>query len=144
MIEKLSIILRDLWSKKLNEISSLEESFKARLVALNKVHPNVPKRTEFRPIIILSMLIKIMESRWLPKLKEYMISKLCPSQTGFVPGQGVFTNIFRAMSRIKEYTDVKKSRYGLFIDFKSAYNYARHDLLFESSKGILDNDEIRC
>ena len=83
-----------------------------------------------------------MECRWLPKLQEYVISKLCPSQTGFVPGQGVFTNIFRAIKRIKERTNNKQHIYGLFIDFKSAYNYTRHDLLFERLEKVLDKDEI--
>ena len=71
-----------------------------------------------------------------------MITKLCPSQTGFVPGQGVFTNIFRAIKRIKERTNMKKNIFGLFIDFKSAYNYTRHDLLFERLKEVLGKDEI--
>ena len=67
----------------MNQIDSLNELFKARLVALNKVHPHTPKPDEFRPIIILSLVIKIMECRWLPKLQEYVITKLCPSQKGF-------------------------------------------------------------
>ena len=71
-----------------------------------------------------------------------MITKLCPAQTGFVPGQGVFTNIFRAMDRIKERTDQKKSIFALFIDFKSAYNHVRHDLLFKRLQHVLTDDEI--
>ena len=63
-------------------------------------------------------------------------------QTGFVPGQGVFTNIFRAIKRIKERTNNKQHIYGLFIDFKSAYNYTRHDLLFERFEKVLDKNEI--
>ena len=141
-MKKLTKLLKDLWSKDLNKIDSLNELFKARLVALNKVHPNIPKQDEFRPIIILSLIIKIMECRWLPKLQEYVITKLCPSQTGFVPGQGVFTNIFRAIKRIKERTSKKQRIFGLFIDFKSAYNFARHDLLFERLEKMLDKDEI--
>ena len=141
-LNKLSTILKDLWSKDLNKIDSLNELFKARLIALNKVHPKTPKPEEFRPIIILSLIVKIMECRWLPKLQEYVITKLCPSQTGFVPGQGVFTNIFRAIKRIKERTNMKKNIFGLFIDFRSAYNYTRHDLLFERLKEVLGKDEI--
>ncbi len=126
----------------LNQIESIQELFKSRLVALNKVHPHVPKSEEFRPIIILSLFVKIMECRWLPKLQEYLISKLCPSQTGFIPGQGVFTNIFRAIERIKKRTENKRNVFGLFIDYKSAYNHVRHDFLFERLQGILDTNEI--
>ena len=81
-VKKLSEILTDLWSSKLNDIQDLSKVFQTRLVALNKVHPKVPHKNEFRPIIIMSLIVKIMESRWLPKLKKYMISKMCPSQTG--------------------------------------------------------------
>lgn len=141
--KKLTVILQDLWSANLNKIKYLEQLFKARLIALNKVHPKIPKETEFRPIIILSIIVKILESRWLPKLKDYLIHRMCPAQTGFVPGQGVFTNIFRSIKRIKMRTDNKNSAFALFIDFKSAYNYARHDLLFKRLEGILDPDEIK-
>jgi hypothetical protein len=143
LVDKLAKVLKDLWSSKLNEIEDLETIFLTRLIALNKVHPNIPQKNEFRPIIIMSAILKIMECRWLPKLKEYLITKLCPAQTGFVPGQGVFTNIFRAIKKIKERTNVKKPVYALFIDFKSAYNHTRHDLLFERLKGILTDDEIK-
>ena len=140
--KRLAKLLKNLWTKDLNKIDSLNELFKARLVALNKVHPNTPKPDEFRPIIILSLIIKIMECRWLPKLQDYVITKLCPAQTGFVPSQGVFTNIFRAIKRIKERTNKKQHVFGLFIDFKSAYNFTRHDLLFERLGKILDKEEI--
>ena len=136
-MRKLSEILKDLWSKNLNQINDLHELFKARLIALNKVHPKIPKKEEFRPIIIMSLIVKIMESRWLPKLKNYMITKLCPAQTGFVPGQGIFTNIFRAIDRIKKRTNQKRPIFALFIDYKSADNHVRHDLLFERLQQVL-------
>ena len=142
-VKKLSTILTDLWSSKLNDLDRLSDIFKARLVALNKVHPNIPRKTEFRPIVIMSLVVKIMESRWLPKLKEYMITKMCPSQTGFVPGQGVFTNIFRVMRRVTLRTNQKQPVYALFIDFKSAYNYADHTKLFQRLEGILKPEEIQ-
>ena len=102
MMKKLSKILGNLWSDNLKKVEALDKLFAGRLIAFNKVHPKLPKKKEFRPIIILSLIVKIMESRWLPKLKEYMVRKLCPAQTGFVPGQGVFTNIFRAIKRVEE------------------------------------------
>jgi len=141
-LERLSDILQDLWSKALNDISNIEDLFKTRLLALNKVHPRTPKKEEFRPIIIMSALIKIMEARWMNKLKKLMVSSLCPSQTGFVPGQGTFSNIFRVIKRIKLRTDVKKHVFGLFVDFKSAYNHVSHSKLFERLKGILSEEEI--
>ena len=88
-----------MWSHDLTKINDLHEIFQARLVALSKAKSGIPKRSEFRPII-MSLLVKIMEVQWLPKLKNYLIEHLCPAQTGFVPGQGAFTNSFRVMERI--------------------------------------------
>ena len=85
IIKKLSQILKDLWSSNLNKIDHLNELFKSRLIALNKVHPNIPKKKEFRPIIIMSLIVKIMEARWLPKLEEYMIKKLCQPKLDSCP-----------------------------------------------------------
>ena len=108
---------KDLWSENLNKIDSLNGLFKAR--------PD-----EFRQIII----VKIMECRWLPKLQEYVITKLCPSQTAFVLDQGVFINIFRTC--VKHHI----SRY---INFKIASNFStRRDLLFERSWKVIDKDDI--
>ena len=133
-----------MWSHDLTKINDLHEIFQAILVALSKAKSGIPKRTElFRLIIIMSLLVKIMEVRWLPKLKNYLIERLCPAQTGFIPGQGVFTNSFRAMERIRMRTDNKKAVFALFIDFSSAYNHVGHDLLFQRLEGILDLDEIQ-
>jgi len=140
---RLNKLVRDLWTCNFNKIIGFENLFKSRLVALNKAHPHTPRREEFRPIIVSSPIIKVLEARWLNKLQNYLLNKLCPSQTGFVPGQGVFTNIYRAIQRIKVRTDLKKPVYGLFIDLRSAYNYSQHDLLFDRLKGILTKDEIQ-
>ena len=142
ILDKLSDTLKDLWSKALNDINQIEELFKARLLALNKVHPKIPHEEEFRPIIIMSVLVKIMEARWLSKLKKFMVSELCPSQTGFVPGQGTLSNIYRAVRRIRQRTNLKKHVFGLFIDYKSAYNHVCHEKLFQRLKRILNDDEI--
>ncbi len=142
MRTKLKPLLRNLWSDELNKIPELGEIFKSRLVALNKVHPKIPTCGDFRPIIVMSAIVKIMESRWLPKLKAYLVERLCPCQTGFVTGQGIFSNITRAINRIKSRTDSGKNVFGLFIDFKSAYNFARHDILFDRLNGILTPEEI--
>src|SRR5438105_6273609 len=36
-----------------------------------------------------------------------------------------------------------KSAFALFIDFKSAYNFARHDILFKRLENVLDENEIK-
>ncbi len=77
--------LISLWTSQLNDIRGIEEFFKVRLVPLNKIHPEIPTDSQFRPNIIMSIIIKLMEARWLPKLQEHLIQRLAPSQTEFVP-----------------------------------------------------------
>ena len=136
-------VFKDLWSHNPNQKLSMESlSFKARLIALNKDHPNTPKAGRFRPIVVSSPIVKLIEGRFLPKLESYLIERLCPSQIGFVRGYGIQVNIVRAIRRIKERTDQKQKVYGLFVDFSNAYNTVRHDFLFQRLEGILDSCEI--
>ena len=67
-------LLRDLWNPEAMVL--IKDCFKARLVPLNKVHPDIPKDGEFRPIIILSPLYKFLELRFLPKLQRYMSNRM--------------------------------------------------------------------
>ena len=50
--------------------------YKARLIPLNKAHPEIPKQTEFRPIVVLSSLYKFLELRFLPKLNKYLSQEI--------------------------------------------------------------------
>jgi len=66
--------------------------FDSRLIPLNKIHPQIPSRKDMRPIIVTSPLIKLVEACLLPDLTTYLIEKLHHSQTGFIPGNGIFVN----------------------------------------------------
>ena len=48
----------------------------SRLVALNKVWPQIPSRDDFRPITVLSAMYKFMELRFLPKLNNYLVNHM--------------------------------------------------------------------
>jgi len=135
--------LTGMWSSKLNQVPNIDKFFRTRLVPLNKAHPNIPTPDQFRPIVIMSPIVKILEARFLPKLNKHMLQRILPSQTGFVQGQGTHVNIFRAIQRIKLRTDQKKKVYGLFIDLKSAYNHIRHDSLFERLANVLTPSEVQ-
>lgn len=139
--------LRDLWRIELDTFLKPEDTWGARLLALNKVSPNAPNRKQFRPIMIQSPLIKLLEARFLPKLQKYMNEGLVKSQTGFVPGTGIQVNLQRTLQRITMRTNGpkhKKFTYGLFIDFSNAFNSVPHTLLFRKlrAKGILEEEEI--
>ena len=141
-IDQTANILKDLWSINLNSIPDLRKHFKARVIPLNKKHPNLASRFDMRPIIATSPLIKILESRFCEKLQNYLIFHLHPSQTGFIPGSGINVNLVRLLKRLRMKTQNGKHCYALFLGFKSAYNTVRHKKLFEKLSSILNDDEI--
>lgn len=138
-LPKVKSLLTNLWS--CSEFS--DTHFETRLVPLNKVHPKIPSSKQFRPIIIQSPNLKLLEARFQSKLMKYMKEGLHIGQTGFVPGMGISVNQIRAVQRIGERTCQRRKVFGLFIDFSNAYNTVLHTKLFERLKGILQNDEIQ-
>lgn len=75
--------LQILWNKNfLNKIN--EKFFECRLIPLNKNFPMIPDYKQFRPISIISPLIKVIELRLLQKLQIYMKEELDPFQIGFI------------------------------------------------------------
>ena len=142
-IPQVTEMLRKIWTIPLSNLK--EKHFDARLVALNKVHPNIPKANEFRPIIVMSPLIKFMEARLIPKLSDYTQNRMLPSQTGFVKGFGCEVNIKRLITRGKE---VLRTCIGtwciVFFDFSSAYNTVNREILYRRLRNlqILTSDEV--
>jgi len=135
-------LIRSLWDYEVT--NSLNAShFEARLVPLNKKHPEIPKPDEFRPIIVMSSLTKLLEARLLPRLQSYLVMCLQRSQVGFVPGMDIFVNIFRAIKQIRFRISRKKPAFCLFLDFKSAYNSIPHDCLFKKLENICPENEIQ-
>jgi hypothetical protein len=84
-------LVNDLWN--LNSLKAAIKSLEARLVPLNKKWSNIPKKEDFRPILILSALVKWLELRFLPKLREHLKYDADPNQIGFVPGCQTQMNI---------------------------------------------------
>ena len=80
-VDRICDLFRDLWNGR--ELDDFH--FKSRLVALNKKHPEVPRVDQFRPIIITSLLVKMLEARLVEPLRNYMSKELNVSQVGFVP-----------------------------------------------------------
>jgi hypothetical protein len=68
-------LLMDWWNSDLMQKLN-DEIFSARLIPLNKVWPEIPKQDQFRPIVVVSPVIKWLESRFLWKIKEYLLSGL--------------------------------------------------------------------
>ena len=137
--------LRNVWRVNLDELLGPDDTWAARLIPLNKVFPHIPNRTQMRPIMVQSPIIKLIEARFLGKLQEYLVQKLNASQTGFVPTMGIQVNLNRALNRITRLTSVGNNAYGLFIDFSNAYNSVPHTRLFQKlrQKNILEEEEVK-
>jgi len=114
--ERSAKIFADLWAS-LKLVRNIH--FEARLIPLNKIHPKIPSRKDIRPIVVNSPLVKLIESGIMPELSTYLIKKLHPGQTGFVPGNGIFVNIHRVIDRIRRRTINGNRCFGVFIDFTS-------------------------
>ena len=140
--------LRDIWRVELDNFLSEDDTWGLKLVPLNKVYPKIPNRRQMRPIMVQSPIIKLLEARFLKKLKQYSIERMIKAQTGFVPEMGIQVNIERAVRRITLRTDSsirKQNIYGLFIDFTNAFNTVPHTRLFQKlrDKRVLEEVEIQ-
>lgn len=62
---------------------------KGRMVALNKAHPKVGGIEEYRPIIVMSPVVKFLEGYIVGALRLYAKSRLSREQFGFVPGLSI-------------------------------------------------------
>jgi hypothetical protein len=135
--ERFLNLLGQLWTIPISKLDQIH--FKARVVPLNKVHPQIPKKGEFRPIIVQSPIIKLLEMRFYDKLMEYCKGGIVKSQTGFVAGCGTDLNLVRIVERIKETRKIKTGTFGVvFIDFSNAYNTVNREILYK----ILEKDKI--
>jgi hypothetical protein len=114
------------------------------MVPLSKAGSDIPTRHQMRPIMICSPFQKAQEARFLPILNGYLINKLVPCQTGFIPKMGIQVNLTRAIYIIQEKMRIRRNTYGLFIDFANAYNTVPHQRLFEKlrEKGCMEEREI--
>ena len=114
---KTAQIITQLWqSELLNKLPP--KYFEARLIPLNKKHPHTPTPEEFRPIVVMSPLVKLIEARLLSKLQSYLANGMSKCQIGFVPGMDVYVNIHRAVKQLRKRTNANQHAFCLFLDFK--------------------------
>ncbi len=142
-INKAAKVFQDLWEGEWASKINNPEQFATRIVPLNKKHPKLPTKYDFRPISISSPIVKTLESTLVPKLSDYMTNKMHIGQTGFVSGQGIMVNQFRLIQRVSERMKKGLKAFGLFLDFSNAYNTVLHTKLFERLENVLDPDEIQ-
>ena len=138
-----SAILRDIWNTDWNQIPEAGMFFKSRLIPLNKSHPHIPGPKDFRPIVVASPMIKLLEARLLPKIRDYLKKSLYRGQIGFTPGLGTSVNIFRLAQKYANLSTKKEKGYALFLDFRSAYNKVLHSKLYKRLEKVLSVEEIQ-
>ena len=73
---KITEMFSNLWSSDIMNNNEMKKHLVGRLITLNKVHPDIPKPMQMRPIIALSPLLKILEIRFKPKLDRYLNEKI--------------------------------------------------------------------
>ena len=83
---------------KITNTKEFERHLTGRLVQLNKVHLNILKSDETRPIIGLSPILKVVEWRFTDKLENYMRNQMMQSQLG-LRNCGTHVNIVRLIKR---------------------------------------------
>ena len=135
--------LYDLWNINWSQVPRVDSFFKNRLIPLNKNHPKLPGPKDFRPIVVSSPVVKLLEARLLPKIRDYLKNKLYRGQIGFTPGLGTSVNIHRLSKIYTNLTQKNEKAYALFLDFKSAYNSVLHSKLFKRLRKVLDDQEIQ-
>lgn len=71
------------------ETESSKRHLVGRLVAFNKKFPEMPGIADYRPIIVLSPVVKFLEGLIIGALRRYSRERLSEAQYGFVAGLGV-------------------------------------------------------
>ncbi len=139
-IDLTSEVLKDIWTIDPGH-DLLHASLELRIIPLNKKHPCQPGPTDIRPITIMSPLLKTIESRFLPKLRDYGSHQLFKGQVGFVKGLDTNINIWRVFNFMHNAIKTK-NLYFLFIDFSAAYNTINREKLWEYLQKALTKEEV--
>jgi hypothetical protein len=114
----------------------------SKLIPFKKNKDGLADLNNLRPIMVTSLLIKILEAIILNKLKAHCESNkiIDIQQRGFIERSSTSINIvelFYTFEKIKEVRkgqnnkEKKENIYTLFIDFKSAFDKVDHTTLFQ-------------
>lgn len=66
-----------------------KKHLRSRLICLNKVYPRIPQVNEYRPITVMSPVIKLLQGLITPTLAAWMKSRMHKSQYGFKEKRGI-------------------------------------------------------
>lgn len=97
-----------------------------RLIALNKAFPQTPQTHEYRPIVVLSPIVKFLEG-YIVKQLQYWCKTNLKKQYGFVGGLNIENCKEDVIKGLTEKKLKKEECWVLYIDMKAAYD--RVDLI---------------
>ena len=80
--------MKSLFKKKFWKNEFAKNHLLCRLIPLDKAHPNIPKESDYRPIVVTSPIIKILEQLLLIFYKFVNINEV-----GFMRGRSTMDNI---------------------------------------------------
>ena len=86
---------RQIFTKKFWEDPTSGIHLVARLVALDKSKDGKPGPSQFRPIVIGSVVSKILEAYFMHQLSSYCRNKLNKNQVGGVKYRSILDNVLR-------------------------------------------------
>ena len=128
--------IKDVFKKEFWNRSKSITHLHSRLVALDKVAPNVAKPEEaFRPICVSSTIIRLQEASLINKLRKYVKENVHFSQCGFIGGRSCAHNLVRLHMLRKKF----KKGIILTIDWRSAYNRTLREGILER----LETDNVQ-
>lgn len=132
--------LKEIFTERFWRRSNSSLHTKARLIPLDKAYPKIATESKYRPIVVTSPIIKILEAYTLPKLREYGRNRLNKNQVGFKEECSTIDNLIRLHLECK----TKKDAILVFIDFSSAYDCINRKILYDLilEKGILNVEQL--
>ena len=85
----------------------------------------------YRPISILSISGKILESLVYRQILPYIYKQINPNQHGFLPCRSTSTNIVEYITDVSEALDKQGEVHAIYTDFRKAFDLVNHDILLE-------------
>jgi sarcosine oxidase/L-pipecolate oxidase len=83
----------------------------------------------YRPISLLCIISKVLESLVYSKVIHFVKDKLCDNQFGFLPGRSSASQLLLSFSSIFKSCDQGRSTDQIFLDFRKAFDSIPHSIL---------------
>ena len=105
----------------------------ARCVPIFKCNGDSSLITNYRPICIITTIIKLLEKLVGKFLREYLEENkiICEQQHGFRKHRSVQTALLDFTDKISDTLDKNNKAIGLFLDLSKAFDTVNHEILLQ-------------